>query len=384
MGVLRVKRPALRTCVWAGLASLGLYDAAYIAQWALHGPMPPFGDFFGLWSFGKFGRNFGSLIYDPSALAAYQHALDPAVRGNFPYPYPPTFLLAVVPLGLLPLPVAYAVWIATTFIAYLRATLGRNVMTIYGLGLLVAPTTLLTVTSGQNGLLSGALLAGGLNSLRARPVLGGVLLALLTYKPQFALLVPVILLAFGSIAAGLAFAGTCVACVLITSLLFGWSIWPRWIAGFPAYQTLLRANQDNLDHLMPTLMAGLHMLGAPALAGLVLQAMLALGVAFLCWRTIRRGFTERAIAMSIIGAFLVAPYAMIYDAPMFASAIALHWRSRLRGGATIGIWEVTLVIAAFGCLFDMVSAALPLLAPLLLLVTLIVISLSADTDDVLF
>jgi len=379
----------LRAFVWAGLASLGLYDLAYVAQWALHAPQPPFGDFFGLWSFGKFGKNFASLIYDPSALAAYQHQLDPALRGSFPFPYPPTFLLAVVPLGLLPLPAAYAIWIATTFLAYARATLGRNFASIYGLGLLVAPTTLLAVTSGQNGLLSGALLVGGLNSLGERPILGGVLLALLTYKPQFALLVPIILLAFGSLAACLAFVGTFAAGVLITSLLFGWSIWPRWIAGFPAYRHLLAANQDNLDHLMPTIMAGLHMLGAPALAGLVLQLVMALTVAFLCWRTIRRGFTERAIAMSIIGAFLVAPYAMIYDTPMIASAIVLHWRSRLRNGYAIGIREATLVIALFGCLFDMVSAALPLFAPLLLGAVFMVMTMSADVSgfdkkDVLF
>jgi hypothetical protein len=376
-----MKRPPFRKFAWAGLIALGLYDLAYIVQWALNGPQPPFGDFFGLWSFGKFAQKSGSLIYDPSALAAYQHILDPAVSGSFPFPYPPTFLLVVIPLGLLKLPAAYLVWLATTFVAYLGATLGRSWRTIYGLGLLVAPTTLLTVTSGQNGLLTGALLVGGLNSLRARPVLAGVLLALLTYKPQFALLVPVTLLASGSIAALLAFACTGAACVLATSILFGWSVWPRWIAGFPAYQHLLGANQASLDHLMPTIIAGLHMLGGPSMAGLALHVVMALAVAFVCWRTLRRGLTERAIALSIIGSFLVAPYAMIYDTPMIASAIVLHWQSRLRRGAPVGIREVTLVIATFGCFFVMVSAALPLLAPLLLLANFVVVALREGQAD---
>jgi len=369
----------MRTWVLFGLLILGLYDMAYIIQWAMRSPQPPFGDFFGFWSFGRFGKDFGGLIYDPVALAAYQHKLDPTVAGSFPFPYPPTFLLAVIPLGLLPLPVAYLAWISTTFAAYLLATLGRTWRSIYGLGLLVAPTSVLTITSGQNGLLSAALLVGGLNSLKTTPLLAGVLFGLLTYKPQFVFLLPVILLACRNVVAMVAFVCTAGASILATSLMFGWSVWPRWIAGFPAYQHLLHANQSRLDHFMPTILAGIHMLGVPAVAGYVLQITVACVVAALCWRVLCQGITDRAIAMSIIGSLLAAPYAMVYDTPMIASAVVLYWRARIRDGHATGIWEVTLVIATFACFLDMVSASLPLLAPLLILTIFMVIATSSDT-----
>lgn len=374
-------RTPIRTWVSLGLLALGLYDLAYLVRWGMSTPLPPFGDFFGLWSFGRFAHANGRLIYDPVALANYQHALNPAVHGSFPFPYPPTFLLAVIPLAFMPLPVAYGVWIASTGAACLLATLGKAWRSIYGFGLLVVPTTLLTITSGQNGFLSAALLVGGLNSLKTKPLLAGVLLGLLTYKPQFVLLLPVILIACGNRAALLACGLTAACSIVTTSLLFGWAIWPSWIAGFPAYQKLLSANQANLDHLMPTVLAGMHMLGAPAALGYILYAVVALAVAALCWRALSRGITDRAIAMAIVGSFLVAPYAMVYDTPMIASAVVLHWKSRRASGHTIGLWEVTLVIATFACLLDMISAALPLVAPLLILGVFLLITLAPKSPQ---
>ncbi len=367
----RLARYSMRSWAVALLLVLGLYDIAYIAQWSLGSPQPPFGDFFGFWSFGRFGRAFGGAIYDPAALARYQHTLLASLQGNFPFPYPPSFLLAVVPLGFLPLQSAYLVWMAAGLLAYAGATLGRQWRSAYGLALLVAPTTVLTITSGQNGFLTAALLVGGLNSLRNRPVLAGVLFGCLTYKPQFALLVPIFLLASGRRVAVLTFCLTIAALVLITSLAFGWSVWPRWIAGFPAYQHLLKANQTRLDHLMPTVLAGIHVLGGPALIGYVLQSVLSLAAAALCWRALSSGISDRAIALSIVCALLVPPYEMIYDTPMLASAVALDWRSRIRSGTVMGLREITLIIALFECLSSMVSYSLPLVAPTLMLVVLV-------------
>src|SRR5438105_202871 len=104
-----------RRLVFLGFLALGLYDGVYISQWWLGSPQPPFSDFFGFWSFGKFAASFGSAIYDPLALAAYQQALDPALDGGYPYPYPPTFLLVLIPLGMMTLPLAYFCWVLATF-----------------------------------------------------------------------------------------------------------------------------------------------------------------------------------------------------------------------------------------------------------------------------
>src|SRR3979490_1438146 len=75
-----------RLLIW-GLLALGLYDGTYVVQWWLGAPEPQFGDFFGFWSFGRFAATFGSAIYDPFSLVAYQHTLDSALTGGYPYPY---------------------------------------------------------------------------------------------------------------------------------------------------------------------------------------------------------------------------------------------------------------------------------------------------------
>jgi len=73
----------------------------------------------------------------------------------------------------------------------LWATLGRNWWSPALLAALAAPTTAIAIVSGQTGFLAAALLAGGLRLAAPNPVAGGVLLGLLTYKPQLGLLVPV-------------------------------------------------------------------------------------------------------------------------------------------------------------------------------------------------
>ena len=51
------------------------------------------------------------------------------------------------------------------------------------------------MTAGQNGFLTAALIGGTLGLLERRPALAGVCLGLLTYKPQFGLLFPIVLIA---------------------------------------------------------------------------------------------------------------------------------------------------------------------------------------------
>ncbi|CCE03110.1 conserved membrane hypothetical protein [Bradyrhizobium sp. STM 3809] len=356
-----------RRAVLILLVAVALYNAAYLASWALSSPQPAFGDFSGLWSFGKFAARFGAAIYDPFALADYQQQLDPALGGGgFPYPYPPTFLLALIPLGLLALPVAYAVWMGATFAAYGLATLGRDWRSLAGLALLAAPTTLINAITGQNGFLSAALMIGGLRLLSRHPVIAGSLLGLLAYKPQFVLLMPVVLLASRSWRAILAAVGTTVLVALITSVLIDNAIWLQWIARFPSYQVLLAANQASLDHMMPTVMAGVHAIHAPPALGYAVQLALSCAVAVVIWRASRRGIDARVIALVAIGSIIATPYAMIYDMPMVAAGLALHWKSRTDAGESIAPWEIGLVVALGACLLAMIGHSLPFVAAMLL------------------
>lgn len=357
-------RPALVILL---LTAFCLYNGVYLTRWWLASPQPGFGDFFGLWSFGKFAALAGAGIYDPFALADYQQQLDPTLDGGgFPYPYPPTFLLALVPLGMMALPIAYVCWISVTFALYGLATLGGAWRSLSGLALLAAPTTLINAIAGQNGFLSAALLIGGLRLLRCHPATAGILLGLLAYKPQFVLLMPIVLLASRSWRAILAAVATTLIIAVVTSAALDWSIWPLWVARFPVYQALLQANQGSLIHMMPTVMAGIHAIGAPPALGYGIQLVFSGAVVVLVWDVWRRGMTDQAIALVAIGSIIVTPYAMIYDMPMVAAGIAIHWKARVSAGETVAPLEIGVVIALAVCALAMISHSLPFVAAILM------------------
>ena len=65
---------------------------------------------------------------------------------------------------------------------------------------LAFPAVLINIGHGQNGLLTAALLGGALAMLDRRPIVAGILFGLLAYKPQFGLMIPLVLAASGALA----------------------------------------------------------------------------------------------------------------------------------------------------------------------------------------
>ncbi len=177
---------------------------------------------------------------------------------------------------------------------------------------LLAPAVTSCLVYGQNGLLTAALLLGGLRLLPARPVLAGIAFALLTYKPQFGVLVPVALAAAGQWRAMAAAAASTAALVGASGMAFGWALWGEWLAYLPTHA-------DYLDSAMgiyrrPTLQAALQGAGfGPGVARGVPLAVLALSVPVVWW-AFRTG---RSLAPAILVAATLAgaPYAFIYDLP---------------------------------------------------------------------
>ena len=106
---------------------------------------------------------------------------------------PPIYLFVGAGLASLPYFVAFASWIALTWSAFaltLRRIIGHQ------LGLILAaafPATWFNVAIGQNGCLTAALMGWTLLLLDSQPVLAGLCLGALTYKPQFGLLFPLVL-----------------------------------------------------------------------------------------------------------------------------------------------------------------------------------------------
>jgi hypothetical protein len=91
--------------------------------------------------------------------------------------------------------VAFIGWAVVSLVPYLavmRAIVGRS----FGLLLALAfPVVFTNALVGQNGYLTASLIGGALYLMPTRPVLSGICLGLLSYKPQYGLLFPLALIA---------------------------------------------------------------------------------------------------------------------------------------------------------------------------------------------
>ena len=329
------------------LALTAAYGVTYLAIAVARGWPQGFGDSFAVWSWGRFiDEHPAAAIYDPAALRAAQLALGMDPGASYPFAYPPSYLLVLWPLGTLPGWLSPALLMGISLPLYLWATLGRAWRWPALLAALAAPTTAIAVVAGQSGFLAAALLAGGLRLAAAGPVVGGVLLGLLTYKPQLGLLVPVALVAARLWRTLAAAALTAVFLAGLTSLFFGIAAWPSWAASIPAFSRQFAAESSEIVHLMPTPLAALVQLGIALPLAQALQWAATAAAASVVWMLFRGGSSRLASAGLLVAALLATPYAFVYDMPILATAIIWLALERQRSGDAFGTGEVLAMILA--------------------------------------
>ncbi len=338
-----------------GAAALGGLFVAYAALY--YGAQLPdlrhAGDFAAVWSYGQIlNQNGAASLYDPARLHTLQTALGLPDDQRNPFPYPPGFLPIIWPLGLAGLGIAFALWTAATGVAFVLACRGRLAWIA-----LIAPGTTIEVIAGQTGLLSGALFVGGMRLVSSRPWLGGVLLGLLTFKPQLGVLIPVALIA---IRAWRAVAGAALAALglaLVSLALFGTGLGGLWLASLPAYASDFTARSVRYG-MMPTVTANLVMLGASPAWATPIQAVAALAGAILVWRVFRRAGQcgPRELLILAAATFVATPHAFVYDLPLLTGAALVY-------GAAGRSWVAALVLLVPAAMLW--SGPVPLSTPVL-------------------
>jgi hypothetical protein len=304
-------------------------------------------DFFALWSTALFAiERPVAEVYDPAALKSFQRALGMDEGQSYPFPYPPHFLLMLLPLGLLPFGAAYIVFIVGTLALYLWATAGSRWRSPMTVAALLAPTTTITAVAGQAGFLAAALLIGGFRLARLRPILAGVLFGLATYKPQMGILVPVALLAAGLWRTVFAAGVTAALLVVVTSIVFGPGLWSAWIDHIVQYANQFAAENSAIAHLMPTVSAGLAQLGVRPLLVDIAQFAAAIIAAVVVWRCFRGGPTLLAAAALFAAIFVASPHAFVYDMPPVATAVLWTIEERQQAGEAFGTREILVLLLA--------------------------------------
>jgi arabinofuranan 3-O-arabinosyltransferase len=313
--------------------------------------LPIYTDFAVFWTAGMQTLH-GNLaaLYDSGEFMKVQAALFPPGDAFYPsWPsYPPTFLLVLAPLALLPYRFAFITWDMVTLlgcIAVVYLIVRRRAAIALALA---SPFTAWNFIAAQNGFLTASLLGASLLFLDRRPVMAGAFIGCLTYKPQFGILFPVALIASHQWRA-IASAGVTVALLAAGSVtLFGAELW----AGFPhglAAQgelNLLAGPDSNWGYLQSPygLIRSLH---GPANLAWLVQGLVTLGGAVIVWIIWRSEVRYELKAAILSGAALLAtPYAFAYDMAAIVIPAAFLASDQLKRGLLHG--EKTMWIVMFG------------------------------------
>ena len=242
--------------------------------------------------------------------------------------YPPYFLGLAAVLALMPYLVALLAWQAATLALYLasvRAIIAGRIAPARAwlIPALAFPAVFVNLGHGHNGFLTAALLACALLCLDKRPWLAGLLIGLLAYKPQFALIVPVALVAGGHWRTLVSAAATVAAMTLATLALWGPAVWQGFFASLAFTRDVVLEQGSTGFEKIQTVFAGLRLIGASvamAYAGQAVATLLVvLAVAWL-WHQ-RADFRLRAAAL-MVATMLTTPYALDYDMMVLGPALA--------------------------------------------------------------
>ncbi|MGA8614719.1 MAG: glycosyltransferase family 87 protein [Xanthobacteraceae bacterium] len=290
---------------------------------------------------------------------------DPDLQPLF-WSYPPHILPFIWPFGLLGFLPSYVLWCIVGLALYMWASLAGGVERRYWMFLAVAPAVAINVFFGQNGFLTAALLIGGLANLDRRPIVAGMLFGILTIKPQFGLLLPVMLVMTGRWRTIAAAVVTTAALVTLTTLWFGVDIWTEYLQKVvPQQHWLLIAAGDHAWPIVSSAFVNARIIGLPEDWAWAVQAVTSCcALAAVVWTFWRRRDPMLSQALFVTATFLFSPWMLNYDMVVFGWVIAL-----LRGrdddtpvdhGLALALWALPVLMYPLG--FSRIAGALLVLS----------------------
>jgi hypothetical protein len=319
----------ITVAVLAGVASLACLGWLFGLG---HGTLDPLGrplgtDFSEVYAAGKMALGGHSAdVWTWSRHFAVQREIQHSATVDvYGWHYPPPFLLIASALALLGYIPALVVWQAATLGAFTwlmwRLVPRRETILL----VLAAPVTLICVTHGHNGFLTALLLGGGLALLERKPVIAGLLLGCLIYKPQFGLVIPPLLLVTRN---WRAIGGACVsaaALIAATLLIWGWPVWQAFIDSLPLTRHVVIEQGDTGWFKIMSPFAAIRMWGGSIALAYAVQAVAsaaAIGAVILLSLRDNMRLRNAAVAAAVV---IATPYVLDYDFVVLGLAIAFLW-----------------------------------------------------------
>jgi glycosyl transferase family 87 len=333
--------------------------------------------------------------FDPPS----QHARQQMIFGKdtpfYGWCYPPFLLFVAAALALLPYVAALAVWQLSTLLLYLGMlwsvlrfapsresegmALARDPMWLL---LAVAfPAVFVNLGHGHNGFLTAALIGTALLVLDSRPVLAGILFGVMSYKPQFGVMIPLVLLATGRWRAFASASATVLALIVVSTWAFGADVWRMMIDALPFTREVVLEQGGTGWHKIQSVFSWARMWGAGVPFAYAAQGAVtvALGAALIwLWRS-NASYRLKAAALPI-ASILATPYSLDYDLMALAPSIAFLAVEGLDRG--FRAWEKTAL--AFLWFMPLIARTvaeqtlIPLAVPAMLIVVFLILRRAAE------
>jgi len=306
------------------------------------GPEPRrnwYGDFLGndftqVWVAGRAAlEGRAAEAYDlPRHLENLKAAFGPECR--FAWHYPPVFLLPSAAMALLDPQAGYLVWCglsAALFLLAMRRAAGRWDAAFIAFA---HPLVFCNLSYGQNGLFTAGLMTLGLAWLDRRPWLSGIAFGLLAFKPHFAVLAPLLLLATGRGRALAACLGTVAVTCLASLALFGLEPWLGFVRTLGDTNRIILQNAAAGLDLNASAFGAVRLAGGPVAAAWALQAVVAVTAMAVVARIWTGATSPEIRAAAFLGAApLLSPYLPVYDlAPLIPATLFLVMAAHREGG----------------------------------------------------
>jgi alpha-1,2-mannosyltransferase len=278
--------------------------------------------------------------------------------------YPPYFLALAALLALLPYAAALAVWQVSSLVLYLAAARralgdsglsGRHVL----ITALAFPAVFVNLMHGQNGFLTAGLFTGALLCLERQPWLSGMLFALLAYKPQFGIVIPVALIAGGYWRVLVGGGASLIALTVASLMAFGLPTWIAFQQSLGFTRSVVLEQGDIGWEKIQSVFSAIRMLGGTVGQAYTLQAIVGtLVLAGIAWLWRSRADTQLKYAALLCAALLATPYCLDYDMVLLGPAIAFTVAHGVEKG--FAPFEKTLLAAAW--LVPLVARIVPKLS----------------------
>ncbi|ALX13660.1 hypothetical protein P350_18695 [Burkholderia cepacia JBK9] len=247
-----------------------------------------------------------------------------------PWLYPPSYLLVVAPLALLPYAISYPLFIALGIVLLgLAAWRVSGLAAVPGasrigwLALLACPGVLVTAMYGQNAMLTAACAAFAVYCVDRRPILAGFCIGLLSVKPQLALLFPFVLIAARAWRAFAWAAAFATAFTVLGIATGGMESVRLFLQNAGALRSLIIEHGVPFWFASPTPFAAFRLAGlSPALAfaGQAVIAAIAIAAACFVWRRSRDARLRGAVL--VVATLAANPYVWHYELSWLCIPIA--------------------------------------------------------------